>query len=266
MKAIHDIVQLSYSQLHFFQAELNLQTLELEALLKASLLDEIRSNPLHAYKYKVPIIALDPLHPTQLELDNSRHRIPYPEYAYKRFLTSINDKLIKPGARNANAVQRARQYRATRPSPQYFGYGSDDPAEVIEAEDTKLIQQSEWPILVSSEVAIHPSIVRLVPEDTVESISFKLTQDRCTRAAEKYNSSHKLYEQESSRVKALHGKLKEFFVQAIEGVQVSKASIHTDACEWNLVLPVSITERKLWPCSLLEQNSLNVNDIQQKLI
>lgn len=120
MKAIHDIVQLNYSQLHFFQAELNLQTLELEALLKASLLDEIRSNPLHAYKYKVPIIALDPLHPTQLELDNSRHRIPYPEYAYKRFLTSINDKLIKPGARNANAVQRARQYTRNSSIPSVF--------------------------------------------------------------------------------------------------------------------------------------------------
>ena len=271
IQAIHDIIQgtefvptkeqinrLNYSQLHFFQAELNLQTLELEATLKASLLEEIKSNPLHAYKYKVPIIAFDPLHPTQLELDNSRQRIPYPEYAYKRYLTSINDTLIQPGARNVNAVQRARQYRATRPSPQYFGYGSDNPAEVIEAENTEFIQQSEWPILVSAEVAIHPSIVRLVPEDTVESISLKLTQDRCTKAAEKYNSSHKLYEQESSRVKALHGKLKEFFVQAIEGVEVSKASIYIDACEWNLVLP-SITESY---GHVLSPNSLN--DIQQK--
>ena len=87
IKAIHDIIQgtefvltkeqinrLNYSQLHFFQAELNMQTLELDAVLKASLLEEIKSNPLHAYKHKVPIIALGPIHPTQLELDNSRQQ------------------------------------------------------------------------------------------------------------------------------------------------------------------------------------------------
>jgi hypothetical protein len=97
-----------------------------------------------------------------------------------------------------------------------------------------------------------------VPEDTVESISWKLIQDRCTRTAEKYYSSYKLYEQESSTVKTLHGKLKEFFVQAIEGVKVSKASIHIDGCEWKLVLP-SITESYAY---VFSPNSLN--DIQQK--
>lgn len=227
-----EIEVLHYSQLHYFQIQLAIKTKAQEAKLKLALLSEIESNHLHAYKYLVPIVAVDPLHPTFDELTNSRLRIPYNDYAYTRYLKSINEKVIQ-----INVNRRTRQYNATRPSVSYYGYGSPNDQDVIDAENVPFIQKSDWPLLVDAEVAIHPSIIRLEADDTVQTISVKLDREGCTIAASEYNSAHKDYEKEYARVEALHSKMKIFFYDAIEGISASTANTYIISQEWHLVLP-----------------------------
>ena len=54
---------------------LEAQMTEQEAAHAAMVLKRLNSNPLYAYHYKQPIHAVDPLRPTQLEVDRSRYTV-----------------------------------------------------------------------------------------------------------------------------------------------------------------------------------------------
>jgi hypothetical protein len=61
------------SKISIYCTILEAQMTKQEAAHAAMVLKRLTSKPLYAYKYKQPIHAVDPLRPTQLEVDRSRY-------------------------------------------------------------------------------------------------------------------------------------------------------------------------------------------------
>ena len=83
------------SKISIYCTILEAQMTEQEAAHAAMVLKRLNSNPLYAYHYKQPIHAVDPLRPTQLEIDRSRYTVLYNRESYEEYLETTGET-IKP--------------------------------------------------------------------------------------------------------------------------------------------------------------------------
>ena len=211
-----------------------------EEAMRSKLTTLFRSNPIYAYEYVVPILfAINPLQPTLEELRVARLRIPYSAYAYDRRHRDLKDPDLQLGP--AHIERRQEQYEATKPDHRFYGKGSTYQHEVLEAAETRFIEEGSWPDIIDREIARHPSIVRLLPTDTLLTISDKLEAEYASNADTAYSKSHKSYTDEFTRVEGLNGSLLKFFLDYVEGIQSTPAFTLIQSCEWSRVID-SITQ------------------------
>jgi len=249
--------------LHYYKLSMRAQQRSQEEMKRSKLTTLFRSNPLFAYEYIVPIAnALNPLQPTIEELNEARLRIPYSSYAYERRHRDLNDPDIPGGP--ANAQRRQEQYEATKPDHRFFGTGSTIPQEVIDAAGTRFIEEGSWPDIIDKEIARHPSIVRLLPTDTLLTIADKLEAEYASNADTSYNKSHKAYTDEFTRVEGLNGSLLKFFLEYVEGIQSTPAFTLIQSCEWNRVID-SIAQSYGVADSPLQQDQVQLEFAQIEL-
>ena len=158
--------------IHFYRVELEKQTLSAEEKLRNRISKRLELNPLTAYELVLPVPAANPQYPTQAELDDARLFIPYHKSGYTASL-----KLRGEREAPVNQPQlRQAQYDEIRPDQRYFGYGSLEAEDVNMAALVQPINLVRYEDLIEMEVARHPSIQRLNPDDTAEAICTKLTQ------------------------------------------------------------------------------------------
>ena len=69
--------------LHFYRAQLQLQTLEDETAMSEDLKETITYNPLAAYELVLPIVAVNISRPTREELNEARLQVPYNRRDYE---------------------------------------------------------------------------------------------------------------------------------------------------------------------------------------
>ena len=82
---------------------LEAQMTEQEAAHAAMVLKRLNSNSLYAYHYKQPIHAVDPLRPTQLEVDRSRYTVLYNRESYEEYLDTTDETIKSPGPEQSSA-------------------------------------------------------------------------------------------------------------------------------------------------------------------
>ena len=140
--------------------------------LKCSPVLLLEKNPLYAYMYAQPIMAVNPLYPTQQEIDASRVTIPYHKKTYIEYLRSINEDI-----EDLTNPERDEQYNSVRPTGQFIGFGSNDQANDNAAIGTVQIRSQSWNELAAKEAARSPSFPRLEPNDDFGTISAKLLPD-----------------------------------------------------------------------------------------
>ena len=229
----HDEVNaLDLSRSHFYEEQLMAQQKTEEDEMKSSLMEEIKLNPLIAYTYIRPIIAVNPHRPTFQELASSRLIIPYHELTYLAYLDYHNEGIYELGD-----DKRDQQYNSIRPSEAYIGYGSNDQANTDAAADVQQIRFYQWKGLIENEVSRHPSIQRLENDDDIFSMTAKLNHDSITKANTAFNKCRKHYTTEKSRVDDINSQLLKFFKETIEGLDSNPASTHIKNHHWHLVLP-----------------------------
>jgi hypothetical protein len=179
---------------------------------------EITDNELNAYLYATPIIAINQQYPTQEELDNSRTRILYNSSAYLAYLYKENEQELP-----INDPGRDVQCQSCRPSMNFIGYGSSDQHEEIEAQNVVRIRSGHWRSIAEREAKRSPSIARLQPEDTIETISAKLTDENTANADDAYSKSSKHYEADVSAVAGVNASILKFLLTRIEGIEATSA-------------------------------------------
>ena len=167
-----DVEALNKSRLSFFQTALIKQTKHDESTLTQQIWQEITDNEIYAYLYAAPIIAVNQSFPTQEEVDNSRTRILYNSNAYLAYLYKENETELP-----LNDPGRDIQCQSCRPSENFIGYGSNNQHEELEAQNVVRIRSSHWRTIAEKEAKRTPSIARLQPDDTIDSISLKLTDE-----------------------------------------------------------------------------------------
>ena len=102
------------SKISIYCTILEAQMTEQEAAHAAMVLKRLNSNPLYAYYYKQPIHAVDPLRPTQLEVDHSRYTVLYNIESYRESLDTTGEIIKSPGS-----AARAIQCKSIRPIWRY---------------------------------------------------------------------------------------------------------------------------------------------------
>jgi hypothetical protein len=172
-----DVEALNKSRLSFFQTALIKRTKHHESSLTQQIWQEITDHELYAYLYATPIIAVNQNFPTQEEIDNSRTRILYNSNAYLAYLYKENEAELP-----LNDPGRDAQYQSIRPSNNFIGYGSNDQHEELEAQNVVRIRSSHWRSIAEKEAKRSPSIARLQPDDTIHTISDKLTDENTANA------------------------------------------------------------------------------------
>ena len=182
-----DVEALNKSRLSFFQTALIKQTKHDESSLTQQIWQEITDNELYAY--------LTQDFPTQEEIDNSRTRILYNSNAYLAYLYKENETELP-----INDPGRDAQCQSIRPSNNFIGYGSSNQHEELEAQNVVRIRSSHWRSIAEKEAKRTPSIARLQPDDTIHSISLKLTDENTTSADDAYSKSSKHYEADVAAV------------------------------------------------------------------
>ena len=126
--------------------------------------------------------------------------------------------------------------RATKPDHRFFGTGSTVQQEVLNAAGTRFIEEGSWPDIIDKEIARHPSIVRLLPTDTLLTIADKLEAEYSSKTDTSYNNNHKAYIDEFTIVEWLNGSLLKSFLDYVEGIQSTPAFTLIQSCEWNQVI------------------------------
>jgi len=91
------------SKISIYCTVLEAQMTEQQAAHVAMVLKRLNSNPLYAYHYKQPIHAVDPLRPTQLEVDRSRYTVLYNRESYEEYLDTTDETIKSPGPEQSSA-------------------------------------------------------------------------------------------------------------------------------------------------------------------
>jgi len=145
VKSQEELASLNQTKLSIYHTALDDQTAKEEKDHAEAVYKRMVSNSLYAYLYKKPIVAFNPLRPTQLEVDASRVRILYNQESYEAYLADKAEQIKAPGS-----VARNIQCHSIRPSPSYIGYGGNDENETNEAEWELRIRAHEY-----EEIAAH---------------------------------------------------------------------------------------------------------------
>ena len=190
-----DVEALNKTRLSFFETALIKQTKQYENDLTQQIWQQITDNEINAYLYAVPINAVNPDFPTQEEINNSRTRILYNSNAYLAYLYKENELELP-----FNDPARDVQCQSCRPSQNFIGYGSNNQDEELEAQHVVRIRSSNWRELAEKEAKRTPSIDRLQPNETIHSISIKLTNENRASADDTYSKSSKHYEADVAAV------------------------------------------------------------------
>ena len=174
---------------------------EQEAAHAAMVLKRLNSNPLYAYYYKQPIHAVDPLRPTQLEVDHSRYTVLYNIESYRESLDTTGEIIKSPGS-----AARAIQCKSIRPSMSFIGYGG-------------IIRKHDYDDIANEEARITPTIHRYHPDTDFNDhdVFTKLTPANRSLAVDKYTKSNKTFEIERLRILTLNASLLTFFKNASKG-------------------------------------------------
>jgi hypothetical protein len=160
-----DVEALNKTRLSFFQTALIKQSKHDESTLTQLIWQEIADNELNSYLYATPIIAVNQNYPTQEEMDNSRTRILYNSNAYLAYLYKENEIELP-----INDPGRDAQCQSIRPSINFIGYGSSDQHEELEAQNVVRIRSGHWRSIAEREAKRSPTIARLQPEDTIDTL------------------------------------------------------------------------------------------------
>jgi hypothetical protein len=219
------------SKISFFETELTKQCEAEQDIFAAATLYQIRDNPLYAYMYAQPIIAIDPIFPTQEEIAASRQVIHYNKDTYLQYLIDSQEDLHP-----MNLGERDEQATSIRPTAAYIGYGSNSLHEEIAANHVQRIRSHKWEGLAKLESTRTPTIRRLRQGDTIETIQAKLSDAHRATAETNYSKSHKAYEDESTRVAHLNALLLKFLNETVEGIQATSAAPVIRSRQWHLVL------------------------------
>jgi len=220
--------------LHFYQAQLQLQTQEAESAMSEDLKEMIAFNPLVAYELVLPIDnAANPMRPTRAELDQARITVPYHPRDYKAAARMAG----QPYDSDEEDDYKAQLYDFIRPNQRWRGFGSLDPANTEFSATTSQINPIRYKDIIKLEVERHPDIKRLSAHDTVETIIDKLTQVNIDKAMVAYGKSQETYRKAYDRTYNLHGTILKFFREAIENVEMSIAATHLSSRQWHLVIP-----------------------------
>jgi hypothetical protein len=218
--------------IHFYRVELEKQTLSAEEKLRNRISKRLELNPLTAYELVLPVPAANPQYPTQAELDDARLFIPYHKSGYTASL-----KLRGEREAPVNQPQlRQAQYDEIRPDQRYFGYGSLEAEDVNMAALVQPINLVRYEDLIEMEVARHPSIQRLNPDDNAEAICTKLTQTNIDKAVAAFNKGQDSYTKAYDRNSNLHGTILKFFRESIENVESSTAATFLASRQWDKVI------------------------------
>jgi hypothetical protein len=81
-----------------------------------------------------------------------------------------------------------------------------------------------------------PSISRLQPDDTINSISFKLTNENKASADDAYSKSSKHYEADVAAVATVNASILKFLLTRIEGIEATSAAPFIKLLQWDKVL------------------------------
>ena len=226
-----DVEALNKTRLSFFETALIKQTKQDENNLTQLIWQQITDNELNAYLYAAPIIAVNPDFPTQEEINNSRTRILYNSNAYLAYLYKENEPEVP-----YDDVGRDIQCRSCRPSQNFIGYGSNNQHEELEAQHVMRIRSSNWRELAEKEAKRTPSIDRLQPDDTIQSISLKLTNENRASADDAYSKSSKHYEADVAAVAKINASILKFLLTRIEGIEATSAAPFIKTLQWDKVL------------------------------
>ena len=167
----------------------------------------------------------------QEEIDNSRIRILYNANAYLAYLYKENETEIP-----FNDAGRDVQCQSCRPSPNFIGYGSNNQHEKVEAQNVVRIRSSHWRSIAKKEAKRTPSIARLQPDDTIDSISLKLTDENTASADDAYSKSSKHNEADVAAVAAVNASILKFLLTRIEGIEATSAAPFIKLLQWDKVL------------------------------
>ena len=231
LRTTAEVESLNQSQLSFFKKALVTQSTLAEEKMMTAILDLLEKNPLYAYMYALPIVAVNPLYPTQQEIDASRVTIPYHKKTYIEYLRSINEDI-----EDLTTPERDEQYNSVRPSGQFIGFGSNDQANDQAAIGTMQIRPQSWNELAAREAARSPSIPRLEPNDDFATISAKLLPDNLSQAINDYSRSSKHYQAERQRVADINASLLKFFIESVEGIEGTAAFEFIESQQWHKVV------------------------------
>jgi hypothetical protein len=231
LRTTAEVESLNQSQLSFFKKALVTQSQLAEEKMITAILDLLEKNPLYAYMYALPIVAVNPLYPTQQEIDASRVIIPYHKKTYIEYLRSINEDI-----EDVTTPERDEQYNSVRPSVQFIGFGSNDQANDQAAIGTVQIRSQSWNELATREARRSPSIPRLEPNDDFATISAKLLPDNLSQAINDYSRSSKHYQAERQRVADINASLLKFFIESVEGIEGTAAFEFIESQQWHKVV------------------------------
>ena len=222
------------SKISIYCTILEAQMIEQETAHAAMVLKRLNSNPLYAYHYTQPIHAVDPLRPTQLEVDRSRYTVLYNRESYEEYLDITGETIKSPGS-----AARAIQCKSIRPSMSFIGYGGIIDQETTDASNVVRIRKHDYDDIANQESRMTPSIQRYHPDTdlTDQDVYTKLTPANRSLAIDKYTKSNKTFEVERLRVLTLNASLLTFFKECIEGVSNSSAAQHLKSEDWGKVLP-----------------------------
>jgi len=231
VKSQAELASLNQTKLSIYCQALSDQMVKEEKDHAEAVYKRMVSNSLYAYLYKKPIPAVDPIRPTQAEVDAARVRILYNQESYEAYLTDKAELIKAPGT-----AARHTQCQGIRPSPSYIGYGGNDENETFAAELELRIRAHEYEEIAAHDAKITPTIQRYYPGDDDSEVLAKLSSSNKGHAIDAYSKSSKLYDAERTRINKLHAVILTFFQDSIEGVQHTAAAQHIKNRDWHLVL------------------------------
>ena len=98
------------------------------------------------------------------------------------------------------------------------------------------IRSHKWRVLGVDESKRTPTISRLSPDDTIVTISAKLTNENRAIADTEYSKSSKHYEADVLAVASLNASILKFLLTRIEGIEATSAAPYIKLLQWDRVL------------------------------
>ena len=98
------------------------------------------------------------------------------------------------------------------------------------------IRLSHWRSIAEKEAKRTPSIGRLQPDDTIHSISLKLTDENTASADEAYSKSSMHYEADVVAVVGVNASILKFLLTRIEDIEATSAAPFIKLLQWDKIL------------------------------